>query len=87
MNSLLSLLLIKYNTPSTLGKDRLAAAIGGKLYYTDKNLLVVCAGTCITYDFITADNIYLGGAISPGLLMRFKALNIFTSGLPLLDIR
>jgi len=76
----------KYITPATLGKDRLAAAIGGKLFYTDKNLLVIGAGTCITYDFITSDNIYLGGSISPGLLMRFKALNIFTSGLPLLGI-
>ena len=76
----------KYITPASLGKDRLAAAIGGKLFYTDKNLLVIGAGTCITYDFITSDNIYLGGGISPGLYMRFKALNIFTSGLPLLEI-
>jgi type III pantothenate kinase len=76
----------QYNTPATLGKDRLAAVVGGKLYYTDKNLLVISAGTCITYDFISVDNIYHGGAISPGLLMRFKALHIFTSGLPLLDM-
>jgi type III pantothenate kinase len=75
----------KYKTPDTLGKDRLAAAVGGKHYYTDKNLLVINSGTCITYNFITAENEFLGGGISPGLSMRLKALNIFTSKLPLLE--
>ena len=76
----------KYKTPQTLGKDRLAAAIGGKLYYSEKDVLVITAGTCITYDFITKEDEYLGGSISPGLQMRLKALNIFTSYLPFIEI-
>ena len=75
-----------YKTPKTLGKDRLAAAIGGKLYYSEKDVLVISAGTCITYDFITKENEYLGGGISPGLKMRLKALNIFTSNLPHIEL-
>jgi type III pantothenate kinase len=76
----------KYNTPKTLGKDRLAAVIGGKLYYSDKNLLVINAGTCITYNFITSDNEFLGGAISPGIKIRFKSLNLFAPKLPLQEL-
>jgi type III pantothenate kinase len=75
-----------YKTPKTLGKDRLAAAIGGKLYYSEKDVLVVSAGTCITYDFITRNNDYMGGGISPGLHMRLKSLNIFTANLPLVEL-
>lgn len=75
----------KYQTATTLGSDRLAAAIGGNSIYKNKNLLVIDAGTCIKYNFVSEKNEYWGGAISPGLNMRFKALNQFTSRLPLIE--
>jgi len=74
----------KYATPETLGKDRLAAAVGAWFYYKGHNVLVIDAGTCIKYDFINAQAEYLGGAISPGLMMRFKAMNNYTAKLPLI---
>jgi type III pantothenate kinase len=73
-----------YETPETLGKDRIAAAVGANKLYPNRNLLVIDAGTAITYDFISNKNQYFGGFISPGLNMRFKALNHFTDKLPLL---
>ena len=72
-----------YKSASTLGSDRLAASIGAFSLYPSQNVLVIDAGTCIKYNFTTNDNRYLGGAISPGLQMRFKALNYFTDKLPL----
>ncbi len=74
-----------YKTPETLGKDRLAAAVGANFLYPSTNLLVVDAGTAITFDLITEEAEYLGGNISPGLEMRFKALNNFTGKLPLIQ--
>lgn len=74
-----------YETPETLGKDRLAAAIGANELFPDQNLLVIDAGTAITYDLVSGENQYLGGNISPGLQMRFKALNHFTGKLPLIE--
>ena len=74
-----------YQTKETLGKDRLAAVVGGNYLYPETNLMIVDAGTAITYDIINNQNQYLGGNISPGLQMRFKALNYFTNKLPLLD--
>lgn len=73
-----------YKTPETLGKDRLAAAVGANKIYPNQNLLVIDAGTAITYDFVNEKNQYIGGFITPGLSMRFKALNHFTEKLPLL---
>ncbi len=75
-----------YLTPETLGMDRLAAVAGASVLYPGKDVLVVDAGTCITYDMITSDKEYLGGSISPGLKMRLKALHNFTGKLPLLDM-
>ena len=75
----------KYHTPETLGKDRLAGVIGAKFLFPVNHCLVVDAGTCITYDLVTAKGEYLGGAISPGLQMRYKALNHFTARLPLIN--
>jgi len=72
-----------YKTPKTLGKDRLASAVGGNALFPKKNVLVIQAGTCITFDMVNAKGQYLGGAISPGLMMRFKALHTFTGKLPL----
>ena len=75
----------KYLTPQTLGADRLAAVAGANYLYPDENNLVIDGGTCITYDFIDADKNYFGGSISPGLNMRYNALNYYTSALPLVN--
>jgi len=74
-----------YKTPKTLGRDRLALVAASIKDYSNKNVLIIDAGTCITFDFINYKNQYLGGAISPGLNMRYKALNFYTTGLPLLE--
>ena len=74
-----------YETPATLGKDRLAAAAGAHALFPGKNVLSIDAGTCITYDFLTKDGEYLGGGISPGIRMRFQAMNAFTGKLPLVE--
>lgn len=74
-----------YQTPTTLGVDRIALVAAATAQYSYKNVLIIDAGTCITYDFIDAKNVYLGGAISPGVKMRYKALNNFTAKLPLLE--
>ncbi len=75
----------KYTTPNTLGKDRIAAVAGAWALMPDKNLLVIDAGTAITFDFIDAGGIYHGGNISPGVNLRIKALNQFTAKLPLIE--
>jgi len=74
-----------YKTPETLGVDRMALVSAASLNFNDKNVLIIDAGSCITYDLKNAKNEYLGGAISPGMMMRYKALNKFTEGLPKLD--
>ena len=74
---------INYKTPETLGNDRIALAVAGSQLYPKKNILIIDAGTCITYDFVNKNRDYLGGGISPGIHMRFKALNTFTNKLPL----
>jgi len=74
-----------YQTPQTLGSDRIAAVVGASIVYPAKASLVIDAGTCITYDFIDREKKYHGGNISPGLQMRFKAMNYFTSKLPLVE--
>lgn len=73
---------IDYDTPETLGMDRLAAAVGGHFLYPEKNVLIIDAGTCITYDIVTAKGVFLGGVISPGLKMRMSAMNHYTHQLP-----
>jgi type III pantothenate kinase len=75
----------QYKTPQTLGLDRLAAVIGANQLYPGKGSLVIDAGTAITYDWVDAEGNYFGGSISPGLNMRYKALNYYTGGLPLID--
>lgn len=74
-----------YKTPETLGFDRLAAAIGAASLMPNRNLLVIDAGTAITYELVTDKNEYLGGNISPGLESRFRALHQFTGKLPLIS--
>ena len=78
-------LKIDYKTPDTLGVDRIAAAVGAWIQNPHSNLLVIDIGTAITIDFISADGIYKGGNISPGIDLRFKALNQFTDKLPLVN--
>lgn len=73
----------KYQSISSLGSDRIAASIGAYYLYPNKNVLVIDAGTCIKYNFTNSNNDYLGGGISPGIAMKFKALHKFTSKLPL----
>ena len=76
---------IIYKTKLTLGNDRIAAAVGANNIFPSSNVLIIDAGTAITYDFINNENQYLGGNISPGLRMRFHALHEFTHKLPLLE--
>ena len=75
----------RYDTPQTLGLDRLAAAVGAKSLCPDENLLIIDAGSAITYDFVTEKGEYIGGNIAPGIKMRFTILQRMTKKLPLVD--
>ena len=72
-----------YHTPETLGRDRLAAAVGATVLYPGRNVLIVDFGTAVTIDLVTADNTFRGGCISPGMKTRFRALHDYTACLPL----
>jgi len=76
---------VGYETPHTLGRDRLAAAVGGHTLQPDRDLLIIDAGTAITYDVVEASGLYLGGNISPGMTTRFRALHDYTKKLPLVS--
>ena len=78
---------INYETPETLGVDRIALAVASFHKSKRENSLVIDMGSCITYDFISSKGEYQGGAISPGLNMRFKSMHNFTESLPLVTIR
>lgn len=75
----------KYDTPHTLGQDRLAAAVGAKSLCPNENLLIIDAGSAITYDFVTDKGEYMGGNIAPGIKMRFTILQRMTKKLPLVE--
>ncbi|MCF8225724.1 MAG: type III pantothenate kinase [Bacteroidales bacterium] len=75
-----------YKTPETLGYDRIAAATGAHTIFPENDVLVIDAGTAITFDLVTSGGEYLGGNISPGLQMRFRALHKFTNRLPMLEL-
>nr|WP_315145347.1 type III pantothenate kinase [uncultured Flavobacterium sp.] len=75
-----------YETPQTLGIDRMVLAAGATLQYPKQNRLVIDAGTCVTFDFIDENDNYLGGAIAPGLRLRYESLHNFTAKLPLLTL-
>ncbi len=77
----------RYETPETLGADRIGLVAAAVFKYPGKNCLVVDAGSCVTYDFISSDGIYRGGAISPGLQMRFKAMHEHTNKLPFVTLK
>lgn len=74
-----------YKTPKTLGIDRIALVAAAVKQYPNKNVLIIDAGTCITFDFVNTKKEYLGGAISPGIKLRYKSLNAFTANLPLIS--
>ncbi|HEY0262408.1 MAG TPA: type III pantothenate kinase [Chitinophagales bacterium] len=73
---------LAYETPETLGSDRIAAAAGMTQIFPHQNMLVITAGSCVTYNFVSKHSEFLGGAISPGLKMRLDAMSKFTSKLP-----
>ncbi|MCS6990412.1 MAG: type III pantothenate kinase [Chitinophagales bacterium] len=77
----------RYSTPHTLGADRMANLAGARLLFPDQTLLVVSAGSCITYDVLQADGIFYGGSITPGIQMRLRAEYEFTDKLPLVMAR
>jgi type III pantothenate kinase len=72
----------RYKTPSTLGLDRIGNAVGAAKLFPGKNCLVIDCGTCVKYDFVNSKKEYLGGAISPGMMMRYNALHDYTAKLP-----
>ncbi len=72
----------RYRTPGTLGKDRIAAVTGAYALKPSQDCLVVDAGTCITFDYLSRDGAYIGGNIAPGLRMRLRAMHEFTARLP-----
>lgn len=72
--------------PETIGADRLALVAAAAFFYRDQNTLVIALGSCITYNFINKYNSFIGGSISPGMEMRFKALNYYTAKLPVIKI-
>ncbi|WP_162416451.1 type III pantothenate kinase [Cyclobacterium roseum] len=76
----------EYQSPGTLGWDRLAAVMGARAFESKEPVLCIDMGTCITYDFLDRANRYQGGAISPGLGLRSKAMNAYTARLPLVEV-
>ncbi len=75
-----------YKSVSTLGSDRIAASVGAFSLFPNQNVLTIDAGTCIKYNFVNKNNEFIGGAISPGMEMRLKAMHHFTNRLPLVQI-
>jgi len=75
-------IILDYETPLTLGMDRVANAVGAHLLYPDTNVLVIDFGTCVKYDLIDAEGVFRGGAIAPGVMMRFNSMHEKTGKLP-----
>jgi type III pantothenate kinase len=78
-------IFLDYSSTDTLGTDRIAAVAGAFHLYRGENCLVIDVGSCITYDIITSDGCYKGGAISPGVEMKLKSMHTFTARLPLIE--
>lgn len=78
-------LRIGYLTPETLGFDRIAICVGARNLFPEKDLLVIDSGTAITYNYVDYSGTFLGGNISPGQEIRFRALHLFTEKLPYLE--
>lgn len=75
-----------YDTPETLGQDRIAAAVGAQQLCPGENLLIIDVGSAVTYDFVSENGEYMGGNIAPGLKMRFTMLQRMTKKLPLVEV-
>ncbi len=75
-----------YQSALTLGSDRIAAAVGAYTLFPNRHVLTIDAGTCIKYNFVNSANEYLGGAISPGIPMRLKAMHDYTHALPAVEM-
>ncbi|WP_338876810.1 type III pantothenate kinase [Spirosoma sp. SC4-14] len=75
-----------YDTPHTLGTDRIAAAVGATALFPEQDCLVIDLGTCMTADLVVSGTVFRGGLISPGLRMRFRAMHEQTARLPLVDL-
>ena len=76
----------EYATPETLGRDRLAAVCGAHWLFANQNILIIDAGTCMTYEILSKEGVYLGGNIAPGLKMRLQAMHEFTAKLPIVSV-
>ncbi len=76
----------RYRTPETLGKDRLAGVAGAQALFPGRHCLVVDCGTCIKYEWLSAEGVYHGGNIAPGARMRIRAMHHFTARLPEVDM-
>ena len=76
---------IDYATPRTLGRDRVAAAVGAATLYPNRDALIVDFGTALTIDYLSADGVFHGGSISLGVTNRFRALHEYTASLPLVE--
>lgn len=77
---------IEINHPHTIGRDRLASAIGARLRSPDDATLIIDMGTCITMNIVSNEGVFIGGNISPGLKMRLKAMHHFTAKLPMVEV-
>jgi len=78
-------LINRYKSPETLGSDRLLCALGAYTLFPNTHVLSIDAGTCLKYNLVNKQNEFLGGAISPGIPMRLKAMHHYTSALPQLE--
>lgn len=79
-------IVIGIDSPTTVGRDRLAGSIGARLVTPDEDILTIDMGTCITMNMMSKDGRFLGGTISPGLRMRLRAMNKFTDKLPMVEL-
>lgn len=73
---------LNYDTPETLGLDRIASAVGARSLFPKTNLLIIDGGSCVTYDLVTENGVFEGGVISPGMDLRYRAMHEFTGRLP-----
>ena len=78
---------IEYDTPETLGSDRICAAVGSHTLYPNNHVLCIDIGTCIKFELVKPNGTYSGGNIAPGMSMRFRSLNQGTARLPLVEPR
>lgn len=85
-HKLLSPIKLNYNTPETLGLDRIATSVGSINQFPDENRLIIDAGTCITLDVVDKNNVFQGGNITPGISLRIKAMNDYTDKLPIVPL-